>query len=160
LQYDSRLEINSPDQSFGGYVMLDYSFVPQAGSLDYRLDFFEDFTSPDPLLSLPVHHLTGLQDQTGMPLLWLPEFSPPPDAWSDLDGVLRLTILSGEMKNVTPYISMLVPTSPGWMDYYQGAVIPEPSTIGLMAAGGLLFLCRFGRGHVCPPNPMRGADLD
>ena len=150
LQYDSTVEINSPYQSFGGYVMLDYSHISQAGSLDYRLDFFEDFTSLAPILSLPVRHLTGLQDQTGMPLLWLPEFSPPPDAWSDFDGVLRLTILAGEMRNVTPYISMLVPTSPGLMDYYQAVVVPEPGTVGLLALGAVLLVHQLRRPYVRP----------
>jgi hypothetical protein len=150
LQYSSTEAINSPDQPFGGYVMLDYSHVSLAGSLDYRLDFFEDPASPEPILSFPVHHLTGLHDQTGMPLLWVPEFSPPPDAWSDLDGMLRLTIVSGEMKNATPYISMLVPTSPGLMDYYQAVIVPEPGTLALLGLCGLLVAQRFRGCHLRP----------
>lgn len=135
LQYSSTETVNSPSQPFGGHVILDYSHGAGAGSLDYRLDFLEDFTSTEPVLTLDIHHLTGLHDQTGMPLIWLPEFSPPGDAWHDLDGVLRLTILSGEMRNVTPQISMLLPTTPGQMDYYEAVVIPEPSSVTLAALG-------------------------
>jgi hypothetical protein len=128
--------------------MLDYTHLARAGSLDYRLDFFEDFTSMEPNLSLPVHHRTGLQDGTGMPLIWLPEFSPPPDAWSDFDGVLRLTIESGEMQGLTPHISMLVPTSPGFLNYYQAVVVPEPGTLALMISGGMLLYHAFRKRHV------------
>lgn len=128
--------------------MLDYTHLAQAGSLDYRLDFFEDFSSIEPILSMPVHHLTGLHDGTGMPLIWVPEFTPPAGAWSDLDGVLRLTIESGQMQGLTPHISMLVPSSPWFMDYYEAVVVPEPSTLALMAVGGILFVHRFRKWHV------------
>ena len=148
LEYSSTVEVNSPHQSFGGHLILGYTHLAQAGPLDYRLDFFEDFTSTEPILSMPVHHLTGLQDGTGMPLIWLPEFTPPPDAWSDFDGVLRLTVESGQMQGLTPHISMLVPKSPGFMDYYQAVVVPEPGTLALMAVGGVLLFHRFRKRHV------------
>lgn len=139
LQYESTSQINSPDQAFGGFVILDYTYLSQAGPLDYRLDFFEDSASTTPILSLPVHHLTGLEDQTGMPLIWLPEFSAPSGAWSDLNGALRLTIISGEMRAVTPYISLLTPSTPGYMDNYEAVLVPEPSIACLIGTGALLF---------------------
>lgn len=138
FRYDSTLQINHPGQTFGGYVMLDYSPLSQAGSLDYRLEFLEDFTSAEPLLSLSVHHLTGLQDSTGMPLVWVPEFSPPPDAWGDFNGALRVTIESGQMRGLSPQISMLVPGAPGYMDYYEAVVVPEPGTLSLAGLGALM----------------------
>ena len=145
FQYVSTEQVNSPDQPYGSYVTLDYSHFPQAGDLQYRVGLFEDFDSPQPLLSLPVDHLTSLVDQTGMPLVWLPEFSPPPDAWSDFDGVLRLTVVSGEMRNLSPHISMLVPASPGFMDYFEAAVIPEPGSLALVLVGGAFLMGRRNR---------------
>ena len=141
FHYDSTVQINHPSQSFGGYVILDYQFT-QAIPLQYRLDFYEDFGSPDPIQSLLVSHLTGLQDQTGMPVIWTPEFAPPFDAWSDFNGKLRITILSGEMRGLNPDITMLIPTVPGSMDYYQAQVIPEPSSMGLILVSGLLIAYR------------------
>lgn len=135
--YRSAMEINHPDQPFGGSVLLDYVHVAGAGSLDYRLDFLEDASSLQPVLSTPVHHLTGLTDQTGMPVIWVPEFAPPEGAWGDLNGALRLTVVAGQMKDLTPQISMLLPGAPGFMNYYEAAFIPEPESIVLLALGGL-----------------------
>jgi len=135
--YRSTLEINHPDQPFGGSVLLDYVHLAGAGSLDYRLDFLEDASSLQPVLSTPVHHLTGLTDQTGMPVIWVPEFAAPEGAWSDLNGALRLTVVAGQMKNLIPQISMLSPSAPGFMNYYEAVFIPEPHTIALLALGSL-----------------------
>lgn len=144
FHYDSTIQINSSSQGFGGYVILDYQFI-QAIPLQYRLDFYEDFNSPDPIQSLLVDHLTGLQDQTGMPLIWVPEFAPPLDAWSDLNGKLRITILSGEMRDLNPDITMLVPTVPGSMDFYQAQIVPEPGSVGFLLVSGLLIARRPAR---------------
>ena len=122
-------------------MILDYQFI-QTVPLQYRLDFYEDFNSPDPLQSLFVDHLTGLNDQTGMPLIWVPEFAPPREAWSDLNGKLRITILSGEMRDLSPDITMLIPSVPGSMDFYQAQVVPEPSSMGFILVSGLLIAYR------------------
>ncbi len=144
LIYNSTQEINSPSVPYGGYVILNYQFT-QSIPLQYRIDFYEDFNSSDPFQSLLVDHPTGLHDQMGMPVIWSPEFTPPPDAWSDLNGKLRITILSGEMRDVLPDITMLVPTIPGSLDVYQAQVVPEPSAMGFILASGLLLIYRPAR---------------
>ena len=136
--------------------MLDYQFT-QAIPLQYQLDFYEDFNSPEPFQSLLVDHPTGLHDQLGMPMGWTPEFAPPPDAWSDFNGKLRITILSGEMRDVLPDITMLVPTIPGSLDVYQAQVVPEPSALGFILVSGLLLAYRPAR-RKQPTPAEQGAD--
>jgi hypothetical protein len=144
FQYTSTEMVNSPDQSYGGYVALGYAAIYGAGPLEYRVEFFEDFNSLQPVMSVDVPH-SKIIARLGGGLLWLPEFAPPADAWADLDGALRISVLSGQMRNLAMDTSLLVPASPGQMDYYQAVVVPEPGTLGLLAVGAVLSASRFRR---------------
>jgi hypothetical protein len=62
-----------------------------------------------------------------------------PNAWQDLQGAFRITMLSGSAQFGQIFIGAQVPGANGGLEYYGMVLtqIPEPTAIKVLAIGGL-----------------------
>lgn len=116
----------------GGLFSVAYSTTGE--NPEYLCELFEGQSPADPLYSFS-------QPVAGVFL--------PLNAWNDLEGSIRFSVLSGSYTLESLIVSVHRPVSLSSYDVFQGIVmpVPEPTSLTLisMGTGGLIFLrqCRW-----------------
>jgi hypothetical protein len=139
----STLPFYNPDPfaAVGSLWSVDIPPFSANSPLTIRLETFENDLNENPIAS----RVFDSTELPGFSVLAIDAIG----AWQDLQGAVRITMLSGSWQFNALYISAALPTAGGDPDLYllQFTPVPEPATISLLLVSSLGFGVMIWRGR-------------
>jgi hypothetical protein len=123
LPFDGYFTFGTPQAYF--YLALSPSKLGSNGAL--RFEIFEDTPAGPPLFSRTVTASSGMSDMS----------CTVPNAWADVQGSIRLTMVSGSVSISVFSLQCITAAGPSGFGFYGDRIypVPEPSAFTLLSLG-------------------------
>ena len=113
------------------------------GISQVQIEMFENSFAEAPIAAMPIYNSSSHFEPIGNSFI-------VPNAWQDLQGGIRISVVSGSLSMEELFLASVVPTDSTHANFYDQRLtfepVPEPSTLTILGCGFVALLCGARRG--------------